>query len=120
MPRGADVLEFNDAQLKEIYEKHLSEATELATKQFAENHPNANLNSNGSIKKIEFNARNIAELEMWTEVGNRVAATEDGIGRVVQIANSQFSQGRPGHSMLTSNPRGSQSERRGWSAVGYH
>ena len=104
IPRGADVLEFNDAQLIEIYEKHLPEATELATNQFAKKFPERNLNSKGSNRKIEFNARNIAELDMWTEVGNRVAATEDGIGRVVQTANSPFSQGRPGHFMLTSNP----------------
>ena len=104
VPRGANVLEFNDASLRSIYDELLPDATNLATEQFANNNPNKQINSKGSQRKIAHNARAIAEGRMWIEVGNRVAASEDGIGRVVQTANSLFSEGQPGNFMLTSNP----------------
>ena len=42
---------------------------------------------------------------MWIEVGERVAASRDGLGRVVQSAYSAFSPGAPGTFMPTSKPQ---------------
>lgn len=102
-PRGT--LQFGEAELTRIFESELGPARELAEQQYRTRNnlgPDAPLN-NRARNTIRFNAERMAERSMWTRVGERVAASESGVGRVT-LQNSRFSRGGDGTFMLTSRP----------------
>ena len=102
-PTGAPVVEFNEAQLLEIFESERRTlfADEAARYRAANNIPADQPLSNTAIKKIERSIRGVAESRMWTRVGETVAASDSGVGRV-NLVNSIFSKSGDGQFMLTS------------------
>lgn len=103
VPRGS--LQFGEAELNRIYQSELGPARQLAERQFRERNnlgPNDPLSSRAQ-NTIGHNAERIAERQMWTRVGEQVARSETGVGRVT-LQNSRFSRGGDGTFTLTSRP----------------
>ncbi|MBK6687113.1 MAG: hypothetical protein IPG45_21775 [Deltaproteobacteria bacterium] len=103
VPRGS--LQFGEAELTRIYQAELGPARTLAEQQFRQRNnlaPTDPLNSRAQ-NTIRFNAERIAERQMWTRVGEQVARSESGVGRVT-LQNSRFSRGGDGTFTLTSRP----------------
>lgn len=97
VPCGAEVLEFREADLIERFEAVLPEARELAEAQFRTRNDlseNAFLNSRAR-NSIEHHASRIAERAMWANVGEEVAQSRSGLGRVV-LESSRFSRDADG------------------------
>lgn len=93
VPAGANVVEFREADLVGIRDQKLPAATQLAEQQYRVRNnlaPTDQINSRGR-SEITRNAKRLAESEMWKEVGRRVNASADGIGRVI-LDNSEFSK----------------------------
>ncbi|MEQ9497775.1 MAG: hypothetical protein RIT81_12975 [Deltaproteobacteria bacterium] len=102
-PRGT--VEFREADLVRIFDQELPAAQQLAEQQYRTRHnlgPDDALNSRAR-NTIRYNAERMAERQMWTRVGERVAASDSGVGRV-RLENSRFSRGGNGTFMLTSRP----------------
>jgi len=105
IPRGANVVEFNEARLTDIYNSHLGEARRVATEDYQARHPNRSITSTRAQNRINYVTEQIAKSKMWTDVGEQVAASPSGIGRVVQTADGPFNRGGgSGTFMLTSKP----------------
>jgi hypothetical protein len=102
---GKPPLVFDSAKLKAIFDSQYPNALELATEQYRQKNnlkPVDPIGPRGQ-RVIAFNARNIAERQMWKEVGETVARSESGIGKVILTA-SQFSRSGDGEYTLTSRP----------------
>lgn len=102
-PRGT--VEFGEAELTRIFESELDPARQLAEQQYRTRNnlgPNDALNSRAR-NTIRYNAERMAERQMWTRVGEQVARSESGVGRVT-LTDSRFSRGGDGTFMLTSRP----------------
>jgi hypothetical protein len=96
------VLEFDDAALREIYENMLPEARAQVEAQYAARHPNRVPGSNRWNADIERFTAQTAERMTWTEVGERVAQSENSVGRVILSgADDTLCAGRPGHFILS-------------------
>lgn len=104
-PTGQPPLRFGEQQLLEIYNAKLADATALAESEVrAKNGRTSGEPLNSRMRSdIAFKARGIAERAMWTEVGNRVAASPSGVG-VVELVDSTFSRSGNGEFTLTSRP----------------
>lgn len=102
MPPGGQVLEFDDAALREIYENMLPEARAQVEAQYAARHPNRVPGSNRWNGDIERFTAQTAERMTWTEVGERVAQSENSAGRVILSgADDTLCAGMPGHFILS-------------------
>lgn len=104
-PTGRPPLRFGEAQLFEIYEAKLADARALAESQVRAKYDRTNGEPLNKEMRAEIarNARRVAESEMWTEVGRRVAASESGVGQV-ELKSSTFSRRADGEFTLTSRP----------------
>lgn len=104
VPNSANVLEFNETQLLEIFEAEHRSALTVAEQQYrATNGIPANQTlSNTAMRRVQRHAANIAERAMWQRVGQAVAASDSGLGRV-NLVNSKFSQSGNGVFTLVSN-----------------
>jgi len=103
-PRGASLVEFRERDLLQLFEANLPAARELAEGQFRSDRGLAAdqfLNSRAR-STIEKNALRVAERSMWQAVGERVASSDSGLGRVV-LENSRFSRQGDGVFTLAGN-----------------
>jgi hypothetical protein len=98
---GKPLLDFGENELTTIYDSKYPAALQKAELQWREKNqkPTEPLSSKAR-NLIARNANAMAEREMWTEVGRRVAASESGMGRVV-LENSRFSHSGNGEFTLT-------------------
>ncbi|MEM6387694.1 MAG: hypothetical protein AAF718_15810 [Pseudomonadota bacterium] len=104
LPNGAQVLEFDDADLRQIYESFLPDARATVEAQYAARHSNRIPGSNRWVNDVNRQTAQLAERMTWTEVGERVARSDSGIGRVLLSgADDTLSVGRPGQFMLSSS-----------------
>jgi hypothetical protein len=101
---GKPVVEFNEAKLLEIYNAKVEGARTTVEQQVREasGKTNGEPLSNRNVREIERRTSQLAERQMWTEVGQRVAQSESGVGRV-KLENSMFSRSANGEFMLTSH-----------------
>ncbi|HSW23396.1 MAG TPA: hypothetical protein VLJ62_11560, partial [Burkholderiaceae bacterium] len=115
---GKPPVQFGERQLLEIFNRRMTEAMATAEAQLRERTGKVNNSeplSKTNLKEISRNARGIAELAMWTEVGETVRASESGIGKV-KLDKSMFSKSGDGEFTLTSKaenvrlPKGSAAQ----------
>ncbi len=102
-PRGT--IEFREADLTRIFDRQMEGARTLAEQQYRTRNgvaADAPL-SRRAQNIIARNANAIAERAMWQEVGEQVARSQSGVGRV-HLENSRFSRSGNGQFMLTSRP----------------
>jgi hypothetical protein len=100
---GKPAMEFGEKQLLEIYNRKMTEATHTAEAQLRERTGKTNGEplSKTNEKEISRNANRVAERAMWEEVGQKVRASDSGIGKV-KLENSIFSKNGNGEFTLTS------------------
>jgi hypothetical protein len=100
---GKPVLQFGEAELLEIYNSKYADAhaTVEAQVREASGKTNGEPLSNRNLRDIERRTNQLAERQMWTEVGERVGRSESGVGRVT-LQNSKFSRGGDGEFTATS------------------
>lgn len=102
-PTGKPIMTFGEAELTKIYDGKYPEALAKAKSDWREKHnlgPKDPL-SNTATKRIERQAKGLAERLMWEEVGQRVAKSESGVGKVI-LTDSKFSRNSDGVFTLTS------------------
>jgi hypothetical protein len=102
-PTGKPILTFKEADLKKIYDAKYPEARAKAESDWRRSHhlgPDDPL-SNTARRRIDHQAKGLAERMMWQEVGRQVAKSESGLGRV-NLKGSEFSRGGDGVFTLTS------------------
>jgi hypothetical protein len=102
-PTGKPTLTFREADLKKIFDAKYPEARAKAESEWRHSRhlgPDEPL-SNTATKRIDHQARGLAERMMWDEVGRRVGKSESGVGRVI-LKDSTFSRGGDGVFTLTS------------------
>jgi hypothetical protein len=109
-PSGKPIVEFNEKQLLEIFEQEKRLAEPIVEQQYRtkNNIPAEQPLSKKGQSNVNHNTFNMAQRKMWERVGQQVAASESGLGRVT-LQNSQFSKPlkgipRNGEFMLTSRP----------------
>ncbi|ALN65927.1 hypothetical protein GLA29479_5102 [Lysobacter antibioticus] len=102
---GKPPLQFGERELLEIYDRKYAAAAEAVEQQVREkagkgpDEPLSKRNQN----TIERSASKMAERQMWTEVGEAVAKSESGVGKV-SLQDSMFSRSANGEFTLTSRP----------------
>lgn len=102
---GKPPLQFGERELLEIYDRKHAAAHAEVEKQVREkagkgpDDPLSKRNQN----TIERSASKMAERQMWTEVGETVAKSESGVGKVT-LQDSIFSRSSNGEFTLTSRP----------------
>jgi hypothetical protein len=100
---GKPPVQFGERELLEIYNRKMTDATNTAETQLRERTGKTNGEplSNTNKKEVTRNANRVAERAMWEEVGDKVRASESGIGKV-KLENSIFSKNGNGEFTLTS------------------
>lgn len=102
-PGNKPPLRFNEAQMLEIYNSKMAEALALVERQMRAESGLVNGEKLGKdmLRDLKRRAHQVAERAMWTEIGNRTAGSEGGIGKV-ELKDSKFSRSGNGEFTLTS------------------
>ena len=104
-PTGKPMRTFGEADLTKIYDAKYPEARAKAESDWRlsrQLRPDEPL-SNTAMRRIDHQAKGLAESMMWEDVGRQVAKSESGLGRVI-LKDSQFSRSGDGVFTLTSRP----------------